>query len=79
MGKLWKISNIHKQKGMLGEIDNFIGPGSERTAMSVSVPFNFDENLIKHAAASLVTDAVRSFEMWWDGEAKKLHTVLASA
>ena len=78
MSKLWKISNIHKQRGMLGEIDHFIGPGSERTAMSVSVPFNFDENLIKHAAASLVTDAVRSFEMWWDGEEKKLHTVLAT-
>ena len=78
MSKLWKISNIHKQKGMLGEIDHFIGPGSERTAMSVSVPFNFDENLIKHAASSLVTDAVRSFEMWWDGEEKKLHTVLAT-
>ena len=78
MSKLWKISNIHKQKGMLGEINHFIGPGSERTAMSVSVPFNFDENLIKHAASSLVTDAVRSFELWWDGEEKKLHTVLAT-
>ena len=78
MGKLWKISNIRKQKGMLGEVNYFIGQGSERKAMSVSIPFNFDENLIKHAAAGLATDTVRSFEMWWDGEAKKLHTVLAT-
>ena len=40
---------------MLGEINHFTGQESERRAMSISIPFNFDENLIKHAAAEMAS------------------------
>ena len=78
MSKIWKISNTRKQRGMLGELTNFIGQGSKRQAMLVSIPFSFDESLIRHAAGNLASDTVRSFEMWWDGSAKKLYTVLVT-
>ena len=75
---MWKISNARKQKGRLDEITDFIGQGAERKAMEVSIPLNSDENMIKHAAAGLASDTVRSFEMWWNGETKKLKIVLVT-
>ena len=75
---MWKISNTRKQKGRLNEITDFIGQGSERKAMEVSIPLNSDENIIKHAAAGLASDTVRSFEIWWDGARKKLRIVLVT-
>ncbi len=78
MGNTWSISNARKQKGRLDGITDFIGQGAERKAMEVLVPLNSDENMIKHAAAGLASDTVRSFEIWWDGETKKLKIVIVT-
>lgn len=63
---------------MLGSASRFLpGPGSIE-ACSVSVPLSMDARAAVAAAGGLVGAGVRSFELWWDGDERRLELVLAA-
>ena len=80
MGRFWSMANPQKQKGQLGKTKEFLKIPSRdkiRCAM-IMIPITTDaRNTISHAMG-LVSDTIRSFEVWWDKDERDLTFVLTS-
>ena len=76
--KRWRLSNRKKPAGQLGSADRFLPTAGEFAACSVSVPIRMDTKAAAMAAGGLASRNVRSFEIWWDGDEKRLDIVLAA-
>ena len=74
----WRLSNTKKPDGTLDSVRDFLKFSESLKACMVSVPITMDIKTAKNVAASLISPAIRSFEIWWDGDKKDLSIVLVA-
>ncbi|MDH3764190.1 MAG: TraM recognition domain-containing protein [Nitrosopumilus sp.] len=81
LGKFWSLSQ-EKQSGSLDETRDFLGqPNSNISCCSLKVPISMDVKSAIHTIPGLIAsapEAIRSFEIWWDGKKKQLKYVLSA-
>ena len=81
MGKFWSLSQ-EKQAGILDSVRNFLGqPNSNVSCCSLKVPISMDVKSAIQTIPGLISsapEAIRSFEIWWDGKNKQLKYVLSA-
>ena len=81
MSKFWSLSQ-EKQAGILGSVRNFLGQSNSHiSCCSLKVPISMDVKSAIHTIPGLISsapEAVRSFEIWWDGKKKQLKYVLSA-
>ncbi|WP_316505564.1 type IV secretory system conjugative DNA transfer family protein [Nitrosopumilus sp.] len=89
MSKFWSLSNIQKQNGQLDKTKEFLGTTSKKSisCCEVIIPITMDVKSAILTASSIVGkqdgkalyhNHVRSFEIWWNGSAKRLRIVLTA-
>lgn len=78
MADKWRLSNTKKPNGTLDSVQEFLKSSELLKACMVSVPLTMDIKTAKNVAASLISPAIRSFEIWWDGDKKELSIVLVA-
>ena len=74
--KRWRLANPKKQKGQLDGVKEFLPGIGDIAACSVVVPMEMDKKEAVLAAGGLASAGIRSFEVWWDGDEKRLQIVL---
>jgi len=81
MGKFWSLSQ-EKQAGSLDRIRNFLGQTNATiSCCSLKVPISMDVKSAIQTIPGLISsapEAIRSFEVWWDGKQKQLKYVLSA-
>ena len=78
MADKWRLSNTKKPNGTLDSVQEFLNSSESLRACMVSVPLAMDIKNAKNVAASLISPAIRSFEIWWNGDKKELCIVLVA-
>ncbi|MDH3203158.1 MAG: hypothetical protein OEL81_00575, partial [Nitrosopumilus sp.] len=81
MGKFWSLSQ-EKQSGVLDKTRNFLGQtNASISCCSLKVPISMDVKSAIQTIPGLISstpEAIRSFEIWWDGKQKQLRYVLSA-
>ena len=81
MGKFWSLSQ-EKQAGILDSVRNFLGQTNANiSCCSLKVPISMDVKSAIQTIPGLISsapEAIRSFEVWWDGKNKQLKYVLSA-
>ena len=81
LGKFWSLSQ-EKQSGVLDKSRDFLGQfNSNVSCCSLKVPISMDVKSAIQTIPGLISstpEAIRSFEIWWDGKNKQLKYVLSA-
>lgn len=75
---MWRLANRKKQPGALGSATRFLPAPDRIAACGVMVPLEADDAMAAGAIEGLVSEGVRSMEMWWDGPEQNLDLVMAA-
>lgn len=75
---MWRLANRQKQPGALGGVKKFLDAPASMSACAVEIPIESDDAVAAGAVGGLVSEGVRSMELWWDGDRKNLDVVIAA-
>ena len=73
---MWRLANSVKQPGSLGKVNKFLDAPASIAACSVEIPIESNDAVAVGAVGGLVSEGVRSLELWWNGQ--HLDIVLAA-
>ncbi len=76
--KRWRLANKKKPSGRLDQVKDFLATPGELAACSIVVPIDMNEKKAVLAAGGLASAGIRSFEVWWDADEKKMEFVLVA-
>ena len=79
MPSTWRLATVTKQQGQLDSITEFLSNSDNLKAVEIIVPIGQNIKKAITTADNLVSSAVRSFEIVWDREEKKLAFWLVSS
>ena len=75
---MWRLANSVKQPGALGKVRKFLDAPARIAACSVEIPIETNDAVAAGAVGGLVSEGVRSLELWWDGDTRHLDIVIAA-
>ena len=78
MSLYWNIANKEPQPGGFDEVERFLPPNPDFAACEIKVPERAENKLVPHATGGLLSDTIRSFEIWWDKKEKDLKIALVT-
>ncbi len=75
---MWRLANNAKPVGALGGVKEFLDAPASVSACMVDIPLEVNDAVAAGAVIGLVSEGVRSIELWWDGKQKILRIVLVA-